>query len=91
MSLDPVNDANEYKKVADEVRKTYVTITKIERVQNPGLFRAYMIRKDQMEQMNDSNEKTLFYGTEESCCPLINMCGFNISYCGGKKKRKSYM
>ena len=29
--------------------------TKTERVQNPGLYRAYMVKKDQMEQKNGTN------------------------------------
>ena len=29
-----------------------INSTKIERVQNPGLYRAYMVKKDQMEQKN---------------------------------------
>ena len=46
--LDP--NASEYKKVAEDVRKTCtVNIIKIERVQNPVLYRQYMVRRDQME------------------------------------------
>lgn len=81
--LDPVTHANEYKKIADEVRKTSpITITKIQRVQNPTLYRVYMVRKDQMEQKKGSNEQTLFHGTAESSCASINKTGFNRSYCG---------
>ncbi|KAL9972371.1 hypothetical protein ACROYT_G018656 [Oculina patagonica] len=81
--LDPVNDANEFKKVQDEVRKTSnVTITKIERVQNPAQYRVYMVRKEQMEQKKGSNEKILFHGTAVSSCASINKFGFNRSYCG---------
>ena len=83
MPLDPVIHANEYKKVADEVCKTStITITKIQRVQNPALYRVYMVRKDQMEQKKGSNEKTLFHGTAEGSCASINKTGFNRSYCG---------
>ena len=83
MPLDPVTHAIEYKKIADEVAKTSpITITKIQRVQNPTLYRVYMVRKDQMEQKKGSNEKTLFHGTAESSCASINKTGFNRSYCG---------
>ncbi|XP_078371828.1 protein mono-ADP-ribosyltransferase PARP14-like isoform X2 [Oculina patagonica] len=83
VQLDPVNDANEYKKIEDAVRKTAnVTITKIERVQNPAQYRVYIVRKEQMEQKNGSNEKILFHGTDVGSCPSINKFGFNRSYCG---------
>ena len=83
MPLDPVTHANEYKKIADEVAKTSpITITKIQRVQNPTLYRVYMVRKEQMEQKKGSNEKTLFHGTAEGSCASINKTGFNRSYCG---------
>lgn len=83
MPLDPVTHANEYKKIADKVRKTSsITITKIQRVQNPALYRVYMVRKDQMEQKNRSNERILFHGTAEGSCASINKTGFNRSYCG---------
>ena len=32
-----------------------INSTKIERVQSPGLYRAYMVKKDQMEQKNGAN------------------------------------
>lgn len=87
MTLDPVTHANEYKKVADEVRKTSsVNITKIQRVQNATLYRIYMVRKNQMEQQNGSNERTLFHGTAKGSCASINKTGFNRSYCGKNGK-----
>lgn len=87
MPLDPLTHANEYKKVADEVLKTSsITITKIQRVQNPTLYRVYMVRKDQMEQKKGSNERTLFHGTAEGSCASINKTGFNRSYCGKNGK-----
>ena len=83
MPLDPVTHANEYKKIADEVHKTSpITIIKIQRVQNPTLYRVYMIRKEQMEQRNGSNEQTLFHGTAAGSCAAINKIGFSRSYCG---------
>lgn len=87
MPLDPVIHANEYKKVADEVHKTSpITITKIQRIQNPALYRVYMVKKDQMEQKKGSNERTLFHGTAEGSCASINKTGFNRSYCGKNGK-----
>ena len=83
MLLNPVTHANEYKKIADEVRKTSpITITKIQRVQNPILYRVYMTKKDQMEQKKGSNERTLFHGAAEGSCANVNRTGFNRCYCG---------
>ena len=83
VQLDPINQATEYNKVADEIKKTVtITITKIERVQNPGLYRAYVVRKDQMDQKKGGNEKFLFHGTAQGSCSSINKFGFNRSYCG---------
>ena len=83
VELNPINNATEYSKVVDEIKKTAsVTITKIERVQNPGLYRAYLVKRDQMDQKNGSNEKFLFHGTAKGSCSSINTFGFNRSYCG---------
>ena len=32
-----------------------INSTKIERAQNPGLYRAYMVKKDQLEQKNGAS------------------------------------
>lgn len=83
VELHPINNATEYSKVENEIKKTVsVTITKIERVQNPGLYRAYLVKRDQMDQKNGSNEKFLFHGTAKESCSSINTFGFNRSYCG---------
>ena len=85
--LNPVSHALEYKKVEDEIRKTSnITIIKIERVQNPALYRVYMVRKELMEQKKGSNEKILFHGTAETSCKSIDKTGFNRSYCGKNGK-----
>lgn len=83
VQLNPIIQATEYNKVADEIKKTAsITITKIERVQNPGLYRAYVVRKDQMDQKKGGNEKFLFHGTAQGSVSSINKFGFNRSYCG---------
>ena len=79
----PSKNAAEFNRVADEVKKTAsITISKIERVQNPGLYRSYVVKKDQMDKKNGSNEKFLFHGTGKSSCSTINSYGFNRSYSG---------
>ena len=89
VKLDPTSNPTEYNRVADEIRKTAsINITKIERVQNPGLYRAYMVKNDQMEQKNGANEKFLFHGTAQGSCSSINKFGFNRSYCGKNGKRR---
>ena len=79
--------SNEYNKVAEGIRKTAsISITKIERVQNPGLYKAYVVKKEQMEQKNGANEKLLFHGTAQGSCSSISTFGFNRSYCGKNGK-----
>ena len=85
VELDPTS--NEYNKVAEGIRKTAaISITKIERVQNPGLYKAYVVKKDQMEQKNGANEKLLFHGTAQESCSSISTFGFNRSFCGKNGK-----
>ena len=85
VELDPTS--NEYNKVAEGIRKTTsISITKIERVQTPGLYKAYVVKKDQMEQKNGANEKLLFHGTAQGSCSSISKFGFNRSYCGKNGK-----
>ena len=90
VQLDPVKDKDEYKKIADEVAKTAaINITKIERVQNPTLFRTYTVRKQRMDEKNGSNEKRLFHGTAAGSCANINSLGFNRSFCGKNGERRN--
>lgn len=64
------------------LRKTSpVTIVKIERVQHPGLYRQYMVRRDQMEHKSSSNEKLLFHGTAGASLPTVSKHGFKRNYC----------
>ena len=90
VQLDPVKDKDEYKKIVDEVAKTAaINITKIERVQNPTLFRTYTVRKQRMDEKNGSNEKRLFHGTTAGSCANINSLGFNRSFCGKNGERRN--
>ncbi|XP_044073695.1 poly(ADP-ribose) polymerase family member 14-related sequence 1 isoform X2 [Siniperca chuatsi] len=60
------------------------TIIKIERIQNPLLWKSLQIKKRDMEQRNghQNNEKRLFHGTCHSTVAYINEHGFNRSYAG---------
>ena len=87
VELDPTS--SEYNKVAERIRKTAsISITKIERVQTPGLYKPYVVKKEQMEQKNGhgANEKLLFHGTAQGSCSSISTFGFNRSYCGKNGK-----
>ncbi|KAK1902579.1 Protein mono-ADP-ribosyltransferase PARP14 [Dissostichus eleginoides] len=59
-------------------------IVKIERIQNPGLWKSLQIQKRVMEQRNNhqNNERRLFHGTCEDTAAHINEHGFNRSYAG---------
>ncbi|MED6251548.1 hypothetical protein ATANTOWER_032550 [Ataeniobius toweri] len=59
-------------------------VTKIERIQNPALWKSLQIKKHEMEVRNNhqNNDKRLFHGTSEVTVPIINERGFNRSYAG---------
>lgn len=82
--LDPVKHKKEYDKVKTAILRTVpgVNIVKVERVQNPGHYRTYDVKKKKMDDQNGSNEKKLFHGTDLPTCQLINLKGFNRSFCG---------
>ncbi|KAM7407781.1 hypothetical protein PAMA_003509 [Pampus argenteus] len=60
------------------------TVDKIERIQNPILWKAIQIKKREMEQRNghQNNEKRLFHGTSDATVAIINERGFNRAYAG---------
>ena len=55
-------------------------VTKIERVQNPDLFRFYLAKKKAMG--GRENEMRLFHGTDVKNIDAINGNNFNRSYAG---------
>ena len=55
-------------------------IAKIERIQNPALYRAYIVKKDSMK--GAENERQLFHGTREASTVPINTNNFNRSFSG---------
>ncbi|KAM5276355.1 protein mono-ADP-ribosyltransferase PARP14 [Hipposideros larvatus] len=76
----------EYDTVAKEFNQTcsHFKIKKIERIQNPRLWRSYMIQKKVMDDKNKHirNERQLFHGTDAGSLPHVNQLGFNRSYAG---------
>ncbi|XP_068428084.1 poly(ADP-ribose) polymerase family member 14-related sequence 1 [Clinocottus analis] len=59
-------------------------VVKIERIQNPALWKSLQIKKRDMERRNNhsNNEKRLFHGTCPNTVAHINEHGFNRSYAG---------
>ena len=77
--------SSEYQTVLQKVRTTAsrLNIKKIERVQNPHLYKFYMMRKQKMDKDNGgNNERELFHGTDAKNILAINTQGFNRSFCG---------
>ncbi|NWS74302.1 PAR14 polymerase, partial [Crotophaga sulcirostris] len=76
----------EYRDVEEKFLKTCnsLKIEKIERVQNPYFWKAYQIKKREMDNKNGNrnNERLLFHGTNKESLRLINNHGFNRSYAG---------
>ncbi|XP_008050991.1 poly [ADP-ribose] polymerase 14 [Carlito syrichta] len=77
---------SEYNVVASSFNQTcsQFTIEKIERIQNPDLWKCYQIKKNTMDAKNGQtiNEKRLFHGTDAGSVPYVNQNGFNRSYAG---------
>ena len=61
-----------------------VSISSIQRVQNPSMYRSYVTKKQSMDEKNGihKNERRLFHGTGFHNVKNINAHGFNRSFCG---------
>ncbi|XP_011487521.1 poly [ADP-ribose] polymerase 14 isoform X2 [Oryzias latipes] len=59
-------------------------VIKIDRIQNPALWRSLQIKRSELEVRNghQNNEKRLFHGTSEDTVKIINERGFNRVYAG---------
>ncbi|CAL1541137.1 unnamed protein product [Lymnaea stagnalis] len=79
-------DGNDYHKVAMQYKLMGANgdIKKIERVQNRSLYQQYVAKKREIDGRNpkNSNELSLFHGSDISAINDINKTGFNRSYCG---------
>ena len=78
-------NSQEYREVSDHFYATAqnVSITSIERIQNPLLYRTYVLKKENMDKVNGGNtERRLFHGTSSESITPINKQGFNRSLCG---------
>ena len=77
--------SSEYQKVMGMFQTTVpgVNILKIERIQNPVLFRGYMVKKQKIDKdVGGNGERQLFHGTDGTNITKINTQGFNRSYAG---------
>ncbi|KAM5334735.1 protein mono-ADP-ribosyltransferase PARP14 [Glossophaga mutica] len=76
----------EYDRVANVFNQTCSNfkIEKIERIQNPHLWKVYQIQKKNMDEKNGhiKNERLLFHGTDANSLPHVNKNGFNRNYAG---------
>ena len=74
----------EYKKVSDHFRQTapQQNILQIQRVQNPEMYKKYLITKQGLDNKSGSNEKFLFHGTNDNNVNKINEKGLNRSFAG---------
>ncbi|XP_062434814.1 protein mono-ADP-ribosyltransferase PARP14-like [Rhea pennata] len=79
-------EMKEYKDVQARFLQTcpLLKIEKIERIQNPFFWKAYQIKKLEMDKKNGNrnNERLLFHGTSSDSLAFINKNGFNRSYAG---------
>ena len=87
VTLVPLNtNSIEYKDVLRKFQTTVpanVNVQKIERVQNPELYRTFMGKKQEMDKRCGGNsERKLFHGTDGKSIDAINSQGFNRSFCG---------
>ncbi|XP_014029950.1 protein mono-ADP-ribosyltransferase PARP15-like [Salmo salar] len=78
--------SSEYNEVQGLFRNTCPDkeIEKIERVQNPNLWKSFQIKKQDINDRNDGilNERRLFHATSHTTIAHINDHGFNRSYAG---------
>ncbi|XP_067891260.1 protein mono-ADP-ribosyltransferase PARP14-like [Heterodontus francisci] len=79
--------SKEYQDVEKSIKTSLnqLQIVKIVRLQNPCLWKNYMIRKQLLEEKNPAgtnNERILFHGTASDTIDSISHLGFNRSYAG---------
>ncbi|KAK2181573.1 hypothetical protein NP493_393g05033 [Ridgeia piscesae] len=81
--------SQEYKDVESSflstAQQSVNAVKKIERVQNPSLYRQYTLRKEELAKRSkhpSTIERSLWHGTSANAITSINNGGFNRSYCG---------
>ena len=87
VTLSPTS--SEYQAVVRKFQATTgaINIQNIKRIQNPHLYKTYMLRKQKMDKDSGGNsELQLFHGTDAKNISQINTQGFNRSFCGAHGK-----
>lgn len=83
--------SKEYTKVETAFNKTmkkgsnYTQIVRIQRLQNPALYKQYAVNKREMDKRNPkghTNEQWLWHGTSFDTFDKISTQGFNRSFAG---------
>ncbi|XP_046849875.1 protein mono-ADP-ribosyltransferase PARP15-like [Xenia sp. Carnegie-2017] len=85
VTLDQQNPRHqkEYNEVsADFLKTARHKIISIQRVQNPTLYKQYLLKKKSLDAKNGSCEKWLFHGTAGNNLQKINESGLNRSFSG---------
>ena len=86
VTLNPTdpNHKDEYKTISDHFQQTasQQMILQIQRVQNPSLYKLYLMKKLSLDNKTGSNEKFLFHGTNGNNLNEINEKGLNRSFAG---------
>ena len=83
VALDEKSD--EYSSVKKHFENTLLRpyrIITIKRIQNPVLYKQYMVKKKDMDKKNPQNERKLFHGCSEDVTEKISHDGFNRSFAG---------
>ena len=80
-----LSSSSEYKDILTHFKNGFAVgsppkVTKIERIQNPEMFKLYLAKKKSME--GRENEMRLFHGTHVKNTVAINGNNFNRSYSG---------
>ena len=73
------------KKLFESTLSRTCKIVTIKRVQNPILYKQYMVKKRDMDEKNPKtvqNERKLFHGCDEDVTKKISHQGFNRSFAG---------
>ncbi|XP_026720173.1 zinc finger CCCH-type antiviral protein 1-like [Athene cunicularia] len=78
------SEYNKIKQLFQETMKNY-KVLKIQRIQNPSLWKVFQWQKEQMKRENggkEVNEKLLFHGTKKSFVEAICIHNFDWRICG---------
>lgn len=77
-----LGSSHEYQKVIDLFgdANESIRIEKVERIQNPRLYKLYLSKKESMGM--EANEKQLFHGTKSENVSSINTNNFNRRFFG---------